>query len=197
MNGFQRRTEQKKESIRNAAVELFQEYGFNKVSISDIAKKAHVSHVTLYKYFGGKDELVRDIIQRNVLDLTAKVKEILDSDMPYLEKVEALTSSKVTTAIGFQGELLSTIARDYPEMKRFMEKLRTDNTQLTENFLAEGKKSGYIRKDISTRSLKIFFNVFRNGIYADKQLLESIKVDEQLARDINHILLYGFIQKQE
>ncbi|MBM4448805.1 MAG: TetR family transcriptional regulator, partial [Chloroflexi bacterium] len=40
MNGFERRKEQKKDSIRQAALELFQAYGFKKVSINDIAQKA-------------------------------------------------------------------------------------------------------------------------------------------------------------
>ncbi|MGD9143634.1 MAG: TetR family transcriptional regulator, partial [Dehalococcoidia bacterium] len=37
MDGFERRKEQKKENIRRAAIELFQNHGFKKVSISDIA----------------------------------------------------------------------------------------------------------------------------------------------------------------
>ena len=40
MDGYQRRTEKKKENIRNAAFELFKVYGVEKVSIAEIAKKA-------------------------------------------------------------------------------------------------------------------------------------------------------------
>ena len=52
MDGFNRRKEQKKESIRRAALELFKVYGFKKVSINDIASKAGVSQVTIYNHFG-------------------------------------------------------------------------------------------------------------------------------------------------
>ena len=51
MDGFERRKEQKKESIRRAALELFQNYGFKKVSVNDIAERAGVSQVTIYNGF--------------------------------------------------------------------------------------------------------------------------------------------------
>ena len=47
MDGFERRKEQKKESIRRAALELFQNYGFKKVSVNDIAERAGVSQIEL------------------------------------------------------------------------------------------------------------------------------------------------------
>ena len=62
MDRFERRKEQKKSNIRQAALELFKTYGFKKVSISDIAHKAGVSPVTIYNHFGSKDELVRDVV---------------------------------------------------------------------------------------------------------------------------------------
>ena len=49
MDGFERRKEQKKEDIRRAALALFQSYGFKKVSIDEIARKAGVSQVTIFR----------------------------------------------------------------------------------------------------------------------------------------------------
>ena len=40
MNGFERRTEQKKDKIRTAALELFCTYGPDKTSVNEIAQKA-------------------------------------------------------------------------------------------------------------------------------------------------------------
>lgn len=50
MNGFERRKERKKESIRQAAMQLFMEHGMRKVSIGEIADKAGVSQVTIYNF---------------------------------------------------------------------------------------------------------------------------------------------------
>jgi AcrR family transcriptional regulator len=42
MDGFERRKEQKKESIIRAALDLFMQHGFKKVSVNDVAVKANV-----------------------------------------------------------------------------------------------------------------------------------------------------------
>jgi AcrR family transcriptional regulator len=62
LDGFQRRRELKKSHILQAALALFMEFGIQKVSIKEIAAKANVSQVTIYNYFGGKDQLVHDVI---------------------------------------------------------------------------------------------------------------------------------------
>ena len=60
MDGFQRRREQKKESIRRAALDLFGVHGIKKVSVNDVARRAGVSPVTIYNYYGSKQGLVHD-----------------------------------------------------------------------------------------------------------------------------------------
>jgi AcrR family transcriptional regulator len=55
VNGFTRRKEQSKDDIRKAAIELFSQFGIEKVNISDIARKAGVAQATIYNNFGSKD----------------------------------------------------------------------------------------------------------------------------------------------
>ena len=55
MNQYQKTTEKKKQAIIQAALQLFKEKGFKETSIKSIAEVAAVS---IYNYFGGKDNLV-------------------------------------------------------------------------------------------------------------------------------------------
>ena len=55
-------TEQSKEDIRKAAWELFGQFGVDKVSMADIAKKAGVSQATIYNNFGSKEALIREFV---------------------------------------------------------------------------------------------------------------------------------------
>ena len=57
LNGYERRTKAKKESIVNAARKRFTTRGITDVSIKEIAAKANVSQVTIYNYFGSKNAL--------------------------------------------------------------------------------------------------------------------------------------------
>lgn len=73
MNGFERRKEQNRESIMQAALELFKAYGFGKVTVNDIAYEANVSQVTIYNHFGSKEKLVREVIINLLKNLLSKL----------------------------------------------------------------------------------------------------------------------------
>lgn len=52
-------TEKKKE-IRHKAIALFQERGFENVSVNEIARNAHISKNTFYYYFDSKEDIIRE-----------------------------------------------------------------------------------------------------------------------------------------
>ena len=56
MDGFERRRQNKKNSILKASLKLFKQYGYNKVSVAEIAKEASVSQVSIYNYFKSKEK---------------------------------------------------------------------------------------------------------------------------------------------
>jgi len=105
---------------------------------------------------------------------------------------------KSSVGSGYQGELAKTIANDLPEMKQFMDDLREKQSYpLLDKLIEEGKKLKYINPELSPRSIRFFFQALRSGIYAEKELLESIKIDKKLAYDFNYLSLFGLIEKQE
>jgi AcrR family transcriptional regulator len=198
MNGFERRTEQKKESIRRAAIELFQVYGFNKVSIGDIARKANVSHVTIYNHFGSKEELIREVIKTVSYGMIEKGREIIEGDKPFLEKINQIIFNKSSLAGQYRGELVKMVAKDYPEMKPFIDSLLEKEIEpLLDKLVEEGKRLKYVNPELSPRSIMYYFMIIRNGIYADRELLENMEIDSKLAYDLNYLALYGLIEKQE
>jgi AcrR family transcriptional regulator len=198
VDGFTQRKEQKKQNIRRAATELFREYGFNKVSIGEIAREAHVSHVTIYNHFGSKEELVRDVIRTVAWDTLAKAREIIDGDRPFLEKLNLLIFNKSSVAGQYQGEMVKTIARDYPEMKNFINELyESEIIPLINRLVEEGKRLKYINPELSPKSVRFYFEIVKNGIYADKQLLDTVEMDTKLAHDLNYLFIFGLIEKQE
>ena len=85
MRGFERRKERSRESIRRAALELFSGYGFDKVSLSDIARRARVSQVTIYNHFGSKEQLVQEVIRTALTELIDSVRQIIRGDRPFLD----------------------------------------------------------------------------------------------------------------
>jgi AcrR family transcriptional regulator len=64
-----------RQAIADAALELFLEHGFERVSVRDIAERADVSTTTLFAHFPSKEALVFDREQEVEAALTAAVRE--------------------------------------------------------------------------------------------------------------------------
>jgi AcrR family transcriptional regulator len=198
MNGFELRKERKKESIRRASLELFGKYGFGKVSIKDIARKAGVSHVTIYNHFNSKEELVNDVVQTEIEKLIAKSREIMDSDSSFLEKMELIRFSKVGLASRYNGEMMKTAINNSPEIYEYIGKLwQEEISKLLEELIEEGRQQGYISKDISQEAILFYFDMIRAGAFASSDTLNRIKIDAKLAGDLNRLFLYGLIDKRD
>ncbi len=63
----------RKAAIEDAAMQLFAENGFSRVSISRIAQKAGVSKGLLYNYFTNKEALVKDIVVKGFRQMLDKL----------------------------------------------------------------------------------------------------------------------------
>lgn len=198
MNGFERRKKQKKESIRRAALELFQVYGFKKVSINDISHRAGVSQVTIYNHFGSKDELVHDIVKTVFLNFMGKYRAIIKGEKPFTEKLEIIVFEKTELASHYQGEWIQTVVRSYPEIKQFIETIwQREVDQLMIDFFEEGKKQGYVNPELSQEVLLLYFEILQKGIFSSSSLIANTENSEKLKRDLISLSLYGLVGKKE
>jgi AcrR family transcriptional regulator len=192
MDGFEKRKEQKKESIRRAAIELFQNHGFKKVSISDIAKRADVSQVTIYNHFGSKEELVRDVLQWYAMILLARYKSIMESDRPFLEKLEEIVFDKSEVISQFQGELMHTWMQNDPEMQEFINKLYANHVMpIARNFFNEGLQQGNIDRKFSLEAIMVYFEILRQGFFNTPELSERAQNNPGLMKELIRLMTYG------
>ena len=194
MNGFERRREQKKENIRQAALELFKLHGFEKVSINDIAQKARVSHVTIYNYFGNKEELVREVIKSLLLDMLGKYRAIVRGGETFPEKLETIVFDKTEVASQYQGELLQSAARNDPVIQQFIESLwQKEINQLTLDFIEDGQKLGHINHELSHEAILAYFEILRKGMFGISGLLAKTAHNEQFVNDLISLIHYGLM----
>ena len=81
-------------AILDAAVVEFEQHGFRRVALDDLARRARVSRTTIYRRFAGRDELVAAVIDRENALLFADIAEELKSRRPRSNYyVEAFTLS--------------------------------------------------------------------------------------------------------
>jgi AcrR family transcriptional regulator len=70
-----------KNIIIKHAREVFERFGYNKTSMGDIAHAAKKGRRTIYSYFTNKEEVFRAVIELEVNELAAKLKEIINLDI--------------------------------------------------------------------------------------------------------------------
>ena len=198
VNGFERKMKQKRESILRAALELFKLYGFKKVSINDIARKADVSQVTIYNHFGSKDGLVREVVKTQLMGILERAREIMKEDRPFPEKLETIVFDKTEIASQYHGELMQTAAQNDPEMQQWIDSWwQSDVNQMTADLLEEGKRQGYINKQQSKEILMLFLEILRRGVFASPDLMANLEPDVELYRKLNHLFIYGLVGKRD
>jgi TetR/AcrR family transcriptional regulator len=71
-----------KDRLLDAAIELFAEYGYDKVSIRQIAEKAQANSAMISYYFGSKQQLYQAALQNQIQSLAAFSQEQFDSLEP-------------------------------------------------------------------------------------------------------------------
>lgn len=77
----------KKEQIIQAARELFHQFGFKKVSMDEIAKKAGVTKKTIYMYFNSKEDLLKYFIQEEISNMEKIVQKVEEQNLDFFETV--------------------------------------------------------------------------------------------------------------
>ena len=83
-------------AILDAAVVEFEQHGFRRVALDDVARRAGVSRTTIYRRFTGRDELVAAVIDRENAVLFANIADELKSRRPQSNYyVEAFTCAIV------------------------------------------------------------------------------------------------------
>ena len=197
MDGFARRKEQSKEDIRKAAWELFGQFGVEKVSIVDIARKASVSQATIYNNFGSKESLAHEFVTSVVEQLVNRVQEVLSRDLPYWEKMaafiqfltEIMTNGRPPAAdvIGFTNSI--NLQND-PEIKKIRETAQERMTHLLLELIREGKEQGQIHSSFSDDALRIYFKAFMD-IFIDPQFQHQYYQNPKLVQDLGLLMIYG------
>lgn len=77
----------KKEILIDTARDLFTTYGYNRVSMDEIAKNANITKKTIYSYFKDKETLFQYFIDEELNKMKQEIEKKEKKNLPFLEKV--------------------------------------------------------------------------------------------------------------
>ena len=201
-NGFERRKEQSKEEIRRAAWELFAQFGVERVSMADIARKAGVSQATIYNNFANKETLTLEFIAVAVDSLVDGIEQVLAPEMPFREKMTAFANYiGEISASGRPVEAGATVfsssadLQNDPEIRKIKDAAREKMTGLMLRLVAEGRVQGQVDPNLSDEALRVYFRAFMD-VFIDPQLQRRFASSAALVQELGSLMIYGLSGQQ-
>lgn len=147
--------EQKKKATRaailNAAINLFGERGYERTSVSALAKAAGIGKGTIYSYFSSKNEILLAFCEEELAFIYSEIKKKLDPDAPLAEKMLLVFMSEfrfVTKNKEFGRTLLREMT--FPKEITIDKSLKIEERflDLFVRLLQEAQEKGVLRTDI-------------------------------------------------
>ena len=194
MNQYQKTTEKKKQAIIQAALRLFKNKGFKETSIKSIAEVAEVSPVSIYNYFGSKDNLVALCVNDLFEEITQQAEDILKSNLAFNTKLDQaldLCQEKMSQQISdyFQDKTV----RDPAFSSLLTKAITAKKRDIYRTYINLGKEEGLIARDLST---EIILNVMDALNSVGNQLAYNDNLETDV-KQIHQIFLYGILGKKK
>ena len=198
MNAYERRMERNKERILRATLELFEVHGIKKTTTNDVAQKAGVSPATVYNHFGIKEDLVRATVKYFLTTTAADFRNIMEGDLPFMEKLEKILLNKSEMLGRYQGEIMQTLISEDPTIRQLVDSVyQVEFTPYVIEFYEEGKRQGYVNPELPTETIMHYSEIIRRGMAAESSLSEDPEYNRKLMQELTPLFLYGILGKPE
>jgi TetR/AcrR family transcriptional regulator, transcriptional repressor of aconitase len=164
-------TEARKNQIIQAAWECFARKGYYQTKMADIAREAGLSAGAIYRYFPGKEAVLKAISERSLerdLDLMERARASEDEPIAALELLSLAMRST------FQDPAFETLARMNVELrpeflrnedlKRSMRKNLRVMLAAASLLISEAKRKGQIKPNVDPEALAMLSLCFNEGL---------------------------------
>lgn len=191
MNGFAKRTNEKMKKIEEVTLSMLS-LELIDIKIADIAKKAKVSQVTIYNYYGSKEKLIETAVKGLINQQIQKFEEIIDNDLLFQEKLQQIFSLKRQTAN--QLNMSKLVAQD----KKYSELLSAyyiRTLPLFIKFIHIGRQSGHIRASVKDETLMFYLKLIDQSLSHFDENFILTKEYEHIPEEILDLLLYGILKQ--
>lgn len=187
-----------KDKIILSALAVFSEQGIKKTGMAEVAYRAGVTRVTIYRYFADKQELVREAFLR--------VEQVFQNGLAELEENPQADWESVLNQIGEGLSALPSgdvfvrfdeIKRLYPDVYQSIQDVRvTTLTGIFEHLFVLAERQDLLRPDLSQPVIQaIFWELVIN--FFDNPRFTSLGLsDAELYHVITNIFLYGIFKRQ-
>ncbi|MFW5709000.1 MAG: TetR/AcrR family transcriptional regulator [Chloroflexota bacterium] len=177
---------EREDRILDAASELILHYGFDKTTVSDIARAASVSKGAIYLHFDSKETLVDALVLREIKRYTDRTLALLEADESqwafigmYQSALRAMTETEIVSAMARADERVfgSYLRKTSLDLSGFKRRTRLPLLRLLQGV-------GAIRQDADLQAVDYILSLLMHGaLYPTKAVVpeQSIPFDRFVA----------------
>ncbi|BAC12675.1 TetR/AcrR family transcriptional regulator [Oceanobacillus iheyensis] len=178
MNGFEKRTEEKKRQILEAAFTLMNSDTKKNVTMEDIAKYSNVGKTTVFKYFGSKENLMHEVFKHFLKQIATSAKQIMDENKTFEETLSAMSQNKIRFFNEINQDFYLYMMeyltkKDDDGLSVMMQQYTQESFGMLLDLFHRGRKEGKIDLKYSDEFLLIYFQALVEGI-SSPQVYEKI-----------------------
>ena len=194
-------TDDKKNKILDAGIEVLREQGVSSTSMNDIIRRSGISKGGVYHYFASKNDLLLDVCQHFFEQHVSKSLQVLaEATNP-----EHKTAIEMIDILFQQQEML--IEEMSSEMKLFrelyIEAIHNDDLKslfnkqyaaifnILKNLIDEGKKQGLIKADLESEMLAASLIAIFDGFGLAHQIIANTAAYPQYSLKAARLLIEG------
>jgi AcrR family transcriptional regulator len=181
-----------REQIVEAAREHFSHYGYEKTTVSDLAKSIGISKAYIYKFFDSKQAIGEAISSKTLGSIVATVEEAVSGATTPTEKFRKVFKTLVITGVGlfFNDRKLYDIAahaagEQWPSARAYCERIR----QILAEIVREGRESGEFERktplDETVRAIDLVVQPYVNPLL----LQHNLDVAEEAPMQLSNLVL--------
>lgn len=171
--------ERQRRRILDSAEKLFDEFGIDRVTMSEITSASGVRTSTVYQYFSGKDDIVWEILEKVLTDSAERAKAAMDDATTALEKITALLElmaddlTRQPSQVRFLAQFDAMYARDWPAERLLLleAQIGFEGFHFLGALIRDGVADGSLRADLDP---ELTLHAVMNAVAGAQRRLASL-----------------------
>lgn len=180
----------KKKLLFDAAIELFNEKGYDHTTMDDIAEKADVGKGTIYEYYSSKTDFIKEAYHYYITPNEEILEIYYNNNYSPIEKIKILLVKLIEEFVNEQkiNKVILNIwlegssKKIYPKIN--LKKVYSQTRQMIDSLLEEAKSKGQVRSDLPKYTSSIILGMYEGltlQLMADPKLANPEDLGEAIA----------------
>jgi len=187
-----------KTKILSNSRELFEQYGYQKTTLTDIAKSVGKVKTAIYYYFSGKDEIFAELVQTEAEAFNKKLFSKVETANNSIDKLELYVTTRMELMQQLS-ERYNFLKLDFFELMPIVEENRTESDKkeiaYVTAILEEINKSKEAEIIDVTFSAKMLINTLK-GLEVQMYVTDQVVIPKKEKEQFKNFFLYGIINKK-